>query len=152
MDHPNETADFMNYVKLTNKQSMIMPNVNTPHHVFANDQAYDNQSLVSEPIFHLFTNKTSAVKPHSKAKGQSASKSQPSKSRVIRAASPVDQPSPAPAEGASESPPQTKKDPLMAKWKKVQMNKLNTKVGFMFASKPFVQLIANPFIGPLTNK
>jgi MFS transporter, DHA1 family, solute carrier family 18 (vesicular amine transporter), member 1/2 len=38
------------------------------------------------------------------------------------------------------------------KWKKVQMNKLNTKVGLMFASKPIVQLIANPFIGPLTNR
>ena len=37
-------------------------------------------------------------------------------------------------------------------WKKVQMNKLNTKVGLMFASKPIVQMIANPFIGPLTNK
>lgn len=37
-------------------------------------------------------------------------------------------------------------------WKKVQMNKLNTKVGLMFASKPVVQLIVNPFIGPLTNK
>lgn len=37
-------------------------------------------------------------------------------------------------------------------WKKVQMNKLNTKVGLMFASKPIVQLIANPFIGPLTNR
>lgn len=38
------------------------------------------------------------------------------------------------------------------KWKEVQLNKLNTKVGLMFASKPVVQLIANPFIGPLTNK
>jgi hypothetical protein len=38
------------------------------------------------------------------------------------------------------------------KWKKVQMNKLNTKVGLMFASKPVVQLIVNPFIGPLTNR
>ena len=38
------------------------------------------------------------------------------------------------------------------KWKQVQMNRLNTKVGLMFASKPIVQLIANPFIGPLTNK
>jgi MFS transporter, DHA1 family, solute carrier family 18 (vesicular amine transporter), member 1/2 len=38
------------------------------------------------------------------------------------------------------------------KWKKVQMNRLNTKVGLMFASKPIVQLIANPFIGPLTNR
>jgi DHA1 family solute carrier family 18 vesicular amine transporter 1/2 len=37
-------------------------------------------------------------------------------------------------------------------WKKVQLNKLNTKVGLMFASKPIVQLIANPFIGPLTNR
>lgn len=37
-------------------------------------------------------------------------------------------------------------------WKKVQMNKLNTKVGLMFASKPIVQLMVNPFIGPLTNK
>lgn len=38
------------------------------------------------------------------------------------------------------------------KWKNVQMNKLNTKIGLMFASKPLVQLIANPFIGPLTNR
>ncbi len=38
------------------------------------------------------------------------------------------------------------------KWKNVQMNRLNTKVGFMFASKPIVQLITNPFIGPLTNR
>ena len=37
-------------------------------------------------------------------------------------------------------------------WKKVQMNKLNTKVGIMFASKPIVQLLVNPFIGPLTNR
>ena len=38
------------------------------------------------------------------------------------------------------------------KWKELQMNKLNSKVGLMFASKPIVQLIANPFIGPLTNR
>ena len=38
------------------------------------------------------------------------------------------------------------------KWKKVQLNKLNTKVGLMFASKPIVQLITNPFIGPLTHR
>jgi hypothetical protein len=38
------------------------------------------------------------------------------------------------------------------KWKNVQMNRLNTKVGLMFASKPIVQLITNPFIGPLTNR
>ena len=38
------------------------------------------------------------------------------------------------------------------RWKAVQMNKLSTKVGLMFASKPVVQLIANPFIGPLTNR
>jgi len=38
------------------------------------------------------------------------------------------------------------------KWKEVQLNKLNSKVGLMFASKPIVQLIANPFIGPLTNR
>ncbi len=37
-------------------------------------------------------------------------------------------------------------------WKRIQMNKLNIKVGLMFASKPIVQLIVNPFIGPLTNK
>lgn len=37
-------------------------------------------------------------------------------------------------------------------WKKVQMNRLNIQVGLMFASKPVVQMIANPFIGPLTNK
>ena len=37
-------------------------------------------------------------------------------------------------------------------WKKVQMNRLNTKVGLMFASKPVVQLIVNHFIGPLTNR
>ena len=37
-------------------------------------------------------------------------------------------------------------------WRKVQMNKLNTEVGLMFASKPVVQMIANPFIGPLTNR
>ncbi len=38
------------------------------------------------------------------------------------------------------------------KWKEVQLNKLSSKVGLMFASKPIVQLIANPFIGPLTNR
>ena len=38
------------------------------------------------------------------------------------------------------------------KWKNVQMNKLNTKIGLMFASKPLVQLLTNPFIGPLTNR
>lgn len=38
------------------------------------------------------------------------------------------------------------------KWKEVQMNKLSTKVSLMFASKPIVQLITNPFIGPLTNR
>ena len=40
----------------------------------------------------------------------------------------------------------------LQRWKAVQMNKLNAKVGLMFASKPIVQLIANPFIGPLTNR
>lgn len=38
------------------------------------------------------------------------------------------------------------------KWKSIQMNKLSTKVGLLFASKPVVQLMANPFIGPLTNR
>ena len=38
------------------------------------------------------------------------------------------------------------------KWKNVQLNRLNTKVGFMFASKPIVQLMTNPFICPLTNR
>ena len=38
------------------------------------------------------------------------------------------------------------------KWKSIQMNKLSTKVGLLFASKPIVQLVANPFIGPLTNR
>lgn len=47
---------------------------------------------------------------------------------------------------------QEKENILKENWKKVQMNKLNTKVGLMFASKPVVQLIVNPFIGPLTNK
>ena len=28
----------------------------------------------------------------------------------------------------------------------------NMEVGMMFASKAFVQLLANPFVGPLTNK
>lgn len=28
----------------------------------------------------------------------------------------------------------------------------NVEVGIMFASKAFVQLLANPFVGPLTNK
>lgn len=28
----------------------------------------------------------------------------------------------------------------------------NVEVGIMFASKAFVQLIANPFVGPLTHK
>ncbi len=32
-----------------------------------------------------------------------------------------------------------------------QLNKENIKVGIMFASKAIVQLIANPFIGVLTN-
>jgi hypothetical protein len=38
------------------------------------------------------------------------------------------------------------------KWRKEQYDQLNAKVGFMFASKPVVQLITNPFIGPLTNR
>jgi len=38
------------------------------------------------------------------------------------------------------------------RWKSVQMNKLSTKVSLMFASKPIVQLITNPLIGPLTNR
>lgn len=28
----------------------------------------------------------------------------------------------------------------------------NVEVGVMFASKAFVQLLANPFVGPLTNR
>lgn len=28
----------------------------------------------------------------------------------------------------------------------------NVEVGIMFASKAFVQLVANPFVGPLTHK
>jgi DHA1 family solute carrier family 18 vesicular amine transporter 1/2 len=38
------------------------------------------------------------------------------------------------------------------RWKSVQMNKLSAKVSLMFASKPVVQLITNPLIGPLTNR
>ena len=30
--------------------------------------------------------------------------------------------------------------------------KENIKVGLMFASKAFLQLIANPFVGPITNR
>ncbi len=38
------------------------------------------------------------------------------------------------------------------RWKSVQMNKLSFKVSIMFASKPVVQLVTNPLIGPLTNR
>lgn len=38
------------------------------------------------------------------------------------------------------------------KWRKEQYDSLNAKVGFMFASKPVIQLLTNPFIGPLTNR
>ncbi len=33
-----------------------------------------------------------------------------------------------------------------------ELSKENVEVGVMFASKAVVQLIANPFVGPLTNK
>ena len=33
-----------------------------------------------------------------------------------------------------------------------ELNKENVDLGLMFASKAFVQLLANPFIGPLTHK
>jgi len=33
-----------------------------------------------------------------------------------------------------------------------ELMKENAEVGIMFASKPIVQAITNPFIGPLTNK
>ncbi|CAF0915491.1 unnamed protein product [Didymodactylos carnosus] len=36
--------------------------------------------------------------------------------------------------------------------KKIVLVKENSRVGIMFASKAFVQLIINPFIGPLTNR
>jgi hypothetical protein len=38
------------------------------------------------------------------------------------------------------------------KWKKIEMNKLNVHIGFLFASKPLVALVVAPFIGPLTRK
>ena len=38
------------------------------------------------------------------------------------------------------------------KMKHDELVKENVEVGVMFASKAFVQLIANPFVGPLTNK
>jgi MFS transporter, DHA1 family, solute carrier family 18 (vesicular amine transporter), member 1/2 len=41
---------------------------------------------------------------------------------------------------------------LLEKWKNDQMGELNTETGLMLASKPIVQMIANPFIGPLTNR
>ena len=33
-----------------------------------------------------------------------------------------------------------------------ELSKENVEVGVMFASKAVVQMIANPFVGPLTNK
>ena len=33
-----------------------------------------------------------------------------------------------------------------------QLSETNIRIGVMFASKSMVQLIANPFVGPLTNK
>jgi hypothetical protein len=38
------------------------------------------------------------------------------------------------------------------KWKNAQINKLNSKIGVMFASKPLFQLLTNPLIGPLTKR
>ena len=38
------------------------------------------------------------------------------------------------------------------KWNNAQINKLNSKIGVMFASKPLFQLLTNPLIGPLTNR
>ena len=33
-----------------------------------------------------------------------------------------------------------------------ELEQENEEVGIMFASKAFVQLLANPFVGPLTNR
>ena len=33
-----------------------------------------------------------------------------------------------------------------------ELSKENVEVGLMFASKAVVQIVANPFVGPLTNK
>lgn len=50
-------------------------------------------------------------------------------------------PTPTPASNASDCPRADK-----------QLLNENVKVGLLFASKATVQLITNPFIGPLTNK
>jgi hypothetical protein len=43
-------------------------------------------------------------------------------------------------------------DNEIKKWKINEMNELNTKIGLLFASGPFMQLISAPFIGYLTQK
>ena len=42
--------------------------------------------------------------------------------------------------------------PPKVKSKHEELLEINVEVGVMFASKAFVQLLTNPFIGPLTNR
>lgn len=43
-------------------------------------------------------------------------------------------------------------NPEMARLRHDYLLQENVQVGMMFASKAFVQLLANPFVGPLTHK
>ncbi|XP_014255511.1 synaptic vesicular amine transporter [Cimex lectularius] len=52
----------------------------------------------------------------------------------------------------SYPPENTTAEPSMEEKRHKDLAKETVSVGLMFASKAFVQLIANPFVGPLTNK
>lgn len=50
------------------------------------------------------------------------------------------------------STPATTESPAEKEQRHQDLMEENVEVGIMFASKAFVQLIANPFVGPLTHK
>ena len=55
-------------------------------------------------------------------------------------------------ETSTQSIEQLKMELIKKRRKHKELLKENVEVGVMFASKAVVQLIANPFVGPLTNR
>ena len=55
-------------------------------------------------------------------------------------------------ETSTQSIDELKSELIKKRRKHKELLKENVEVGVMFASKAVVQLIANPFVGPLTNK
>ncbi|VDL69450.1 unnamed protein product [Nippostrongylus brasiliensis] len=137
ISHPNRTQ-----LLLYNKQTEEQPHELTKRQILWDDDAWEMPMLESSPFSDdedeenspTPTRKTSkSRKTKQKSKSAPMEKSSRERSRMR----------PTPSSGVS---------PDQQKERHEILAKENVLVGLMFGSKALVQLIANPWIGPLTNK